>query len=115
MDPRVNAQLRALDDQNHVATLFLHDCIEAYLESEWEVGVRPDDLTLAIEAVTDLRGWCLGTMKQLLKDTVCVCNHWYKEHAEIEGPCEACGCLGFLYHPELNTPGAIANRGGEHE
>lgn len=52
-----------------------------------------------------------------LKDTVCECIHWIEEHDENIGQCNApfCLCLSFKFDPELNTPEAIADRGGEHQ
>lgn len=44
-------------------------------------------------------------------DTVCHCGHWFEEHGP-EG-CE-CGCERFTFDAKANTPGAIADRGGEH-
>jgi len=49
------------------------------------------------------------------RDTLCVCGHWYEEH-ENGGACTApdCGCSGFEFSPELNTPEVIAESSGEH-
>lgn len=49
---------------------------------------------------------------QAYPDTVCVCGHWWEEHA---GACGApgCPCQGFEFDPEGNSPEAIADRGGD--
>ena len=44
-----------------------------------------------------------------MEDTICRCGYWYEEHDEI-----GFGCPRFEYSDELNTPEAIADRGGEH-
>ena len=64
-----------------------------------------------------------------MKDTVCVCDHWYEEHddqgcfaptaADIAPTLNAqgyheCPCEAFMFDPAANTSGAIAERGGEH-
>ncbi len=62
------------------------------------------------------------------KDTICVCGHWFEEHfLDSNGtPCEACTsnavdfaeesrCSNFVFDPELNSPEAIADRGGQHD
>ena len=56
-------------------------------------------------------------MENANQDKVCECVHWAEEHEDGKGQCEAplCVCLGFVFDPELNTPEAIADRGGEHQ
>lgn len=62
-------------------------------------------------------------------DTVCVCGHWWEEHAEgdietdgstdICGGCDAAGLPlaailhDFAFDSAENTPTAIADRGGD--
>lgn len=59
----------------------------------------------------------LEPLDQVVRDTVCCCNHWFEEHDEGGQACHAqgCFCSKYVFWPEGNTPSAVADRGGEHE
>lgn len=43
-----------------------------------------------------------------LEDQVCECGHWFDEHPDDY-------CSEHVYSPELSSPSAIADRGGDPE
>jgi hypothetical protein len=47
-----------------------------------------------------------------MKDTVCKCAHWYKEHGDCGCNSPGCECQKFCFDAKQNTPEAIALRGG---
>ena len=48
-----------------------------------------------------------------IRDSVCVCGHWYGEHDSYRCEAAKCPCKGFRQDLEASTPEAIADRAGD--